>query len=231
MSLLFEALRRVEDERTSIGSPPAPDAAELLRCVEGTDVSIRETPAKVPGDPGRIREAPVSAAPSSAVLAGSQAGSGEEHPLKHLSGVKRTMSALQTALPIVESILLLFDRKRFPAVSRPSIPQQLAPPVAPPPPPGDLALIELSLSRLSVQNRELRDQFIQLDASVKHAGDHLERVREATDRNTLQQQELIEDLKSFGGKVKIVSLLAIGLLAISVAINLVFYLHFLKVGR
>jgi hypothetical protein len=194
-------------------------------------VSIREASAKVPGDPGRIREAPVPPAPSSAALVGPHAGSAGEEPLKHLSGVKRTMSVLQTALPIVESILLLFDGKRTPAVSSPATPRQLEPPVAPPPPPVELGAIELSLARLSVQNRELHDQFIQQDASVKLIGDHLERVREATDRNTLQQQELIEDLKGFGSKIKIVSLLAIGLLAISVAINLVFYLHFIKVGR
>jgi hypothetical protein len=59
--------------------------------------------------------------------------------------------------------------------------------------------------------------------------DQLEMVREATDRNTLEQQELIEDLKGVGNKVKLFSLIALGLLAVSVVINVVLYLHIIKV--
>ena len=54
-------------------------------------------------------------------------------------------------------------------------------------------------------------------------------VREATDRNTLEQQELMEDLKSVGSKVNLFAILALGLLAISVGINVVLYLHILRV--
>jgi hypothetical protein len=50
-------------------------------------------------------------------------------------------------------------------------------------------------------------------------------VREATDRNTLEQQELLEDLKTFSNKVKVVAVLAVGLLAISLLVNLVLLYH------
>jgi hypothetical protein len=54
-------------------------------------------------------------------------------------------------------------------------------------------------------------------------------VREATDRNTLEQQELMEDLKSVGHKVNMIALVALGLLAVSVLLNLVLYLHIQRV--
>ncbi len=50
-------------------------------------------------------------------------------------------------------------------------------------------------------------------------------VREATDRNTLEQQELLEDLKSFSHKAKIGAYVAIGLLTLGVVLNVVLYLH------
>jgi hypothetical protein len=54
-------------------------------------------------------------------------------------------------------------------------------------------------------------------------------VREATDRNTLEQQELIEDLKGVGNKVNLLALTALCLLAISIVLNVVLYLHIQRV--
>jgi hypothetical protein len=54
-------------------------------------------------------------------------------------------------------------------------------------------------------------------------------VREATDRNTLEQQELLEDLKSVSNKVNVVAVIALGLLGISILLNLVLYLHIQRV--
>jgi len=68
-----------------------------------------------------------------------------------------------------------------------------------------------------------------VNSSLKRVEDQLEMVREATDRNTLEQQELMEDLKVVGNKVNVFALVALGLLAVSVIINVVLYLHILKV--
>ena len=54
-------------------------------------------------------------------------------------------------------------------------------------------------------------------------------VREATDRNTLEQQELLEDLKTVGNKVNVVALIALGLLVITILLNLVLYMHIQRV--
>ena len=54
-------------------------------------------------------------------------------------------------------------------------------------------------------------------------------VREATDRNTLEQQELVEDLKTVGSKVNVFALVALALLAVSIVLNVILYLHIQRV--
>jgi len=45
-------------------------------------------------------------------------------------------------------------------------------------------------------------------------------------RNTLEQQELLGDLKSVGSKVNVFAFIALALLAASIILNVVFYLEF-----
>ena len=54
-------------------------------------------------------------------------------------------------------------------------------------------------------------------------------VREATDRNTLKQQELMEDLKSVGTKVNFFAVLVLLMLAGSVLLNILLYLHISRI--
>ena len=54
-------------------------------------------------------------------------------------------------------------------------------------------------------------------------------VREATDRNTLEQQELIEDLKSMGRKVNLFAVLVSLLLLAAVVLNVFLYMHIRRV--
>ena len=100
---------------------------------------------------------------------------------------------------------------------------------AAPPAKVDPAPLEDGLTQLRTQHRDLRDQVVEQNAALKRVEDQLEMVREATDRNTLEQQELLEDLKIFSNKVKVVAVLAIGLLAISFLINLILFFHIQRV--
>jgi len=147
----------------------------------------------------------------------------------HPSSLQRAINLIRTALPLVQRILPMLDGNLATAVS--SI---LSPPPPPPPPPApaptvDLTPIKQGLAELQMQHRELRDQFVEQNSSLKRVEDQLELVREATDRNTLEQQELLEDLKAVGGKVNLVALIAIGLLAFSVLVNLLLYMHIQRV--
>jgi hypothetical protein len=133
---------------------------------------------------------------------------------------------LRAALPFVQKILPLLDGNIGTAVSNIFTPHHHPPP---PPPPVNLAPIEDGLAELQTQHKELRNQVVEQNSSLKRVEDQLGMVREATDRNTLEQQELLEDLKVVGNKVNLFALIALGLLAISVLINIVLYLHILKV--
>jgi hypothetical protein len=142
------------------------------------------------------------------------------------SAIARALGALRSALPFVQKILPLLDGNIATAVANMLTPHHHP---APPPPPVNLAPIEDGLVELQTQHKELRDQVVEQNSSLKRVEDQLEMVREATDRNTLEQQELLEDLKVVGNKVNVFALIALGLLAVSVLINIVLYLHILKV--
>jgi hypothetical protein len=130
---------------------------------------------------------------------------------------------IRVALPYVQRMLPLLDGNIGTAVSNVLNPQQ---PQAPPPPPVNLVPLQEGLADLRVQQRALRDQVVEQSASLKRVEDHLQDVREATDRNTLEQQELLEDLKSVGTKVNVFAYIALALLGVSVILNVLLFLQF-----
>ena len=178
-----------------------------------------------PGEPSRTN----GAAPTARALLNSgspaEGPSGSHGP----SGMQRAVSAFRAALPFVQRILPLLDGNIGAAVSNMLTPHHHAPPAPPPPPPVDLTPLQDGLTALKVQQIELRDQLTEQNSSLKRVEDRLEMVREATDRNTLEQQELMEDLKGVGQKVNRFAFIVLGLLAVSVIVNVLLYLHIVKV--
>ena len=85
------------------------------------------------------------------------------------------------------------------------------------------------MAELQTMHQDLHEQIVEQNNSLKRVEDHLELVREATDRNTLEQQELLEDLKTMSSKVNIVAAVAIGLLAVSLIVNMALYMHIQRV--
>jgi len=136
------------------------------------------------------------------------------------------MNAFRTVMPLVQRLLPLLEGNVLTAISNVLTPRPHAPP---PPPRVDLAPLESNLAELQTQHRGLRDQVMEQNASLKRVEDQLEMVREATDRNTLEQQELLEDLKIFSGKVKVIAVIGIGVLVIGVVLNLILFLHIQRV--
>ncbi len=135
------------------------------------------------------------------------------------SNVQRAAQALRSAVPFVQRLLPLLDGNIVTAISNVLNHQPK------PAPPVSIAPIQQGISELQLQQRELSDQMAVQNASLKRVEDHLELVREATDRNTLEQQELMEDLKAVGKKVNLVATVALTLLLVSVLVNVLLYLH------
>lgn len=140
------------------------------------------------------------------------------------SSVQRAVNAIRAFVPFVQRVLPLLDGNIATAVAN-----VLAPHAQPPAPPVDLAPLEDSVTALETQHRELRDQIVEQNTSLKRVEDQFEMVREATDRNTLEQQELMEDIKAVGAKANVVALVALALLAVSVILNVILYLHIQRV--
>ena len=178
-------------------------------------------------------------------------------PTQQPSTLQRAAGIIRSAIPVVQKLLPLLDGNFGSAVSNlltPTPPARPAPPastalVAPPPAPPKLDLapvltplkenivelktmqseLQLAHKDLQASNVQLRDQISEQNNSLKRVEDHLELVREATDRNTLEQQELMEDLKSLGSRVNVVAAIAIGLLAVSLLVNLFLFMHIQRV--
>lgn len=136
------------------------------------------------------------------------------------SNVQRAVSALRSVLPFVQSVLPLLDGKIATAVA--SVLAQRPPSPAPQ---IDLAPLEKSVAELKSQQGEFHHLLADQNTSLKRVEDQLEMVREATDRNTLEQQELMEDLRAVGTKVNWFALAALALLLSSVILNVILYLH------
>lgn len=173
----------------------------------------------IPGDAHRLSPAP----PPGRALANSSTA---DSPVDLASSLQRAFSALRSALPFVHRLLPLLDGNVGTAVSNLLTPH---PPAPPPAPPVNLEPLENGIAQLHAQHRELRDQIVDQNSSLKRVEDQLEMVREATDRNTLEQQELLEDLKTVGNKVNVFALFALALLALSVLLNVILYLHIKRV--
>jgi hypothetical protein len=140
------------------------------------------------------------------------------------SSLQRAIGGLRSAWPFVQKILPLLDGQVITAISN-----LLSPAIHAPAQQVNLAPMERGLTELQTRHGELRDQVAGQNTSLKRVEDRLEMVREATDRNTLEQQELMEDLKKVGRKVNLVAGLALVLLAVSIAVNVVLYLHIQRV--
>jgi methyl-accepting chemotaxis protein len=158
---------------------------------------------------------------------------------------------MRMALPLVQRLLPLLDGNIGSAVSNLLNPHPQAPlPLSP----VHLAPIEDGLAELQAEHRDLRGQVLEQNASLNRVADQLERVSETIDHITLAQQEqnvflkrveeqiemaskaadcsalaqqkLMGELKAVGRKINVFALAALGLLAVSIALNVILLLYF-----
>jgi t-SNARE complex subunit (syntaxin) len=95
----------------------------------------------------------------------------------------------------------------------------------------DLEPVERGLAEVRNSHRELRTQVQEQVTSLKRVEDQLERVREATDRNTLEQQEMVEDLRAVGSRVSTLAIVGLVLLLASLGMNVWFLIQLQHILR
>lgn len=144
------------------------------------------------------------------------------------SGLDRAMSVIRQALPFVQRILPVLEGNLGLAVANMLAPRPHPQP-QPVPPPVNLEPLQNRLVEIQAQHRDLRTQVAEQNASLKRVEDQLEMMREATDRNTLEQQELLEDLKGVGRRIRFIAVILLILLAGSIAVNVLLLLHIQRV--
>jgi hypothetical protein len=140
-------------------------------------------------------------------------------PQDDISGAQRALNAMKQALPLVQKLLPLLDGNVLAVVGnllapRPQAHQAL-----------DLAPLESHMTEMQLMHHDLRSKVTEQNTSLRRVEDQLEMVKEATDRNTLEQQELLEDLRSLGNKFNLFAALIFGLLIVSVILNLLLFMH------
>jgi hypothetical protein len=140
--------------------------------------------------------------------------------------LQRVFSAVCSAFPFLQKVMQGNESTLANTVSNMLTPH---PPTSNPNSALDLAPIENNLAELRAHHRDLRNQIVEQSTTLKRVESQLDLVREATDRNTLEQQELIEDLKTVSGKVYTFSILVLLLLIGSVVLNIFLYLHISRV--
>lgn len=163
-----------------------------------------------------------STPPLGRALTGTSGQSASDQP----NSLQRAVNAIRMALPFVQRMLPLLDGNIASTVSN-----LLTPHAQPTPqqPPANLVHVEESLTNLETRHQELCEQVAEQNTSLKRVEDQLEMVREATDRNTLEQQELMEDLKLFGSRTLAFAVIASVLLLVSIAFNLILFVHLQRV--
>ena len=135
------------------------------------------------------------------------------------SGFQRALDLVRGVLPVVQKVLPLLDGNVASAVSNILAPHPQSSQ------PASLAPIENALDRIQLEHRAMRTQMAEQNSSLQRVADQLEKVKEATDRNTLEQQELMDDLQRIRKRMKTYAWIGIGLLTAALALNVILFLR------
>jgi hypothetical protein len=133
------------------------------------------------------------------------------------SSFHRTMGAIRRMMPVVQKVLPLMEG---------NIPLVLANLLAPSPaPPVNLEPLENSLARMRTEHQELRGKIGEQAGALKRIGDQLEEAKEAAERLASEQKEVTEDLHSLRRKVGVIAWVGLGLLVVSIGLNIALFLR------
>ena len=209
--------------QTGVGDVPAPVFQQQAAAGSKTPESVGSGDGSAGAPPvGQFPQAAPQPAPTPLLTEGLDSPK---------SGIQRAVAAVRSALPLVQRLLPLLDGNFATVLSA-----LVASPLSHPTPPApqvrvDLDPLERGLAEVRNSHRELRGQVSEQVTTLKRVEDQLERVREATDRNTLEQQELIEDLRAVGSRVSTFAVVGLVLLAVSIGLNVYFLVQLQHILR
>jgi hypothetical protein len=178
---------------------------------------VRSAAVNPPPEPGETRRVmPMPPPPR-----GPGRAAAPSDPPERPTAMQRVMHGIRSALPLAQKVLPLLDGQILTAISN-----LLAPHIAQPGPAADLKPLEGDLADLRTRHIELYGKVIEQSAAIRRVADRLEKVQEASERNAQDHQELKESVEAVGRRANRVAILALCLLAASVATNVFLFLHF-----
>ena len=139
------------------------------------------------------------------------------------SGFQRAMDAARVVMPLVQKLLPLLEGNVASAVSNVLTPRPQTSHAV------NLEPIEDALVKMHVEHRAMRGKLEEQNSSLQRVADQLDKVKEATDRNTLEQQELMDDLHRMRKKIMIYAWVGLGLLVAAIAANVFVFLRIQRI--
>lgn len=139
------------------------------------------------------------------------------------AGTHRKLEMFKTALIVAQKMLPLLEGNVATTVSNLLAPRVVAPVSA-----KELATIQSGLEALNESHLGLSDRVAEQNSAVKSLADRLDLVKEATDRNTLEQQEMMADARALRKKMVAFAWAGMALLVASVAMNLILLLRIMR---
>ena len=209
-----------------VGSEGEPHPAELLANLLRAEAEAGRRP--FPGPPAgetnlASYSAPVEPRRLEAVPPAARALAAPANETQDPSTMLKTVQSIRNVLPLLQKLLPLLDGNILATLMAMMGPGQQPAPTATRP--VDIAPVEGGLAELKAQHQDLRNQLQTQDQAVKKLAEKLEKVHDATEWNSREQEDLIEELRANSRKTNIVAFLAFVLLAASIAMNVVLYLQ------
>ncbi len=139
------------------------------------------------------------------------------------SGFQRAMDAARVVMPLVQKLLPLLEGNVASAVSNVLAPRSQTSHAA------NLEPIESALVKMHLEQRAMHNKLEEQNSSLQRVADQLGQVKEATDRNTLEQQELMDDLHRMRRKFMIYAWVGLCLLVAAIAANVFVFLRIQRI--
>lgn len=140
------------------------------------------------------------------------------------SGLHKAMGVIRATLPVVQKVLPLLEGNVGLAVANLLLPSMQQRPV-------DLKPVEDMLSKMRTDHQDLRGKIQEQSTAVKRIGEQLELVKEAGERHSLGQKELTDDLYRLRTRVTRLVWIGMGLLVISIGVNVFLLLRVSHIGQ
>jgi hypothetical protein len=135
---------------------------------------------------------------------------------KPQSGFQRAVGIIRTVGPVLQKVLPLLDGNVASAVSNFLVPRVETQRV-------DLEPIENALTKMRKEHVDLRINLADQTATLKRVAEQVETVKDTAERNALEQKELGTDLQRLRAKVNAFAWVGLGLLTISILVNVLLF--------